>query len=123
MTSERVDPLGGLDDFAPKSATRPVERAKIDLLAEQVGFPSRQPQPPKSSAVSKVQTPPPQVERRVHRRFTTGRNQQINIKATAETIARLNKIADDLNVPLGEVLERALAALEGQLVYGKGRPE
>jgi transcription initiation factor TFIIIB Brf1 subunit/transcription initiation factor TFIIB len=46
------------------------------------------------------------------RRHRTGRNQQINIKATGETIDRINRIADELRIPLGAVLERALDALE-----------
>ena len=49
---------------------------------------------------------------RLQRRYTTGRNQQINVKATAETIARFYRIADEMNVPLGEVLSRALDALD-----------
>ena len=44
--------------------------------------------------------------------YTTGRNQQINIKATAETIARFYRLADENHVPLGALLEQALAALE-----------
>ncbi|WIW91131.1 hypothetical protein K3M67_21465 (plasmid) [Sphingobium sp. V4] len=41
----------------------------------------------------------------------TGRNRQINIKATEETIARLYTVADALGLPLGAVLEQALEAL------------
>jgi len=44
----------------------------------------------------------------------TGRNRQINIKATEETIDTLYRVADDLGLPLGAVLEQALAALEAQ---------
>lgn len=32
---------------------------------------------------------------------TTGRNRQINIKATEDTIGELYRIVDDLNLPLG----------------------
>ncbi len=46
------------------------------------------------------------------RRYTTGRNRQINIKPTEDTIGELYRMADDLNLPLGAVLEQALAALE-----------
>ncbi|WP_434403960.1 hypothetical protein [Sphingobium sp. DN12] len=48
------------------------------------------------------------------RRHVTGRNRQINIKATEETISELYRIADAMNLPLGAVLEQALAALDHQ---------
>lgn len=51
---------------------------------------------------------------RQQRRHVTGRNRQINIKATEETIAALYRFADDLELPLDAVLERALATLEEQ---------
>jgi hypothetical protein len=104
--SGRVNPIGNLDDFAPTSAEKkekPVEPEVIDQLARDNGFPSRQAVTTGSRAT--VRSGPP-------RRYLTGRNQQINIKATADTIERLYRKADELNVPLGEVLERALAALE-----------
>jgi hypothetical protein len=54
----------------------------------------------------------PPARHRPGRRYKTGRNQQINIKATPEAIERLYKMADARRVPLGELLERALDALE-----------
>jgi hypothetical protein len=102
--TDRVNPFGDLNDFAPAQpkgkGSNAVEKAIIDQVAADNGFPSRQ--APKSEA---------EPAQRKQRRYTTGRNQQINIKATAETIARLNAIADKMNVPLGEVLARALDAL------------
>jgi hypothetical protein len=56
---------------------------------------------------AKQQRPPQRIAR--HR---TGRNQQINIKATTETIERFYKLADERRVALGELLEHALNALE-----------
>lgn len=101
----RANPLGNLDDFTPKPsgarANKPVEPEHIEQLARDNGFPSRQP------VTAEVRP-----KRQSQRRYVTGRNQQINIKATAETIERLYRKADDLNVPLGEVLARALTALE-----------
>lgn len=103
--SDRVNPFGDLNDFAPTQpkakSLKPVEKAIIDQVAADNGFPSRQ------ASKSEAEPAP-----RKQRRYTTGRNQQINIKATAETIDRLNAIADRMNVPLGEVLARALNALE-----------
>lgn len=45
-------------------------------------------------------------------RHRTGRNQQFNIKATAETIVRFYRLADERRMALGELLEQALDALE-----------
>lgn len=98
-----MNPFENLDDFTAKASTQPpnpVEKAQIERLAQENGFPSRQPRKLKGEEGIK------------RRRYTTGRNQQINIKATAETISRLYRIADKKNVPLGEILDRALDALE-----------
>jgi hypothetical protein len=100
----RVNPFANLAD--PPSFTtkpkkdKPVEEETIAYLAEQNGFPSRQ--PPKA----------PKAERRKQRRYRTGRNLHLGIKATKETVDRFYKAADDRNVPLGEVLRLALDALE-----------
>lgn len=103
--SDRVNPFGDLNDFVlaqPKEKSpKPVEKAIIDQVAADNGFPSRQ-----------AFKPEPRPAPRQQRRYTTGRNQQINVKATAETITRFYEIADEMNVPLGEVLARALDALK-----------
>jgi hypothetical protein len=49
------------------------------------------------------------------RRYRTGRNQQLNMKASAETVAHLDQLVSDLGVPQGEVLARAAKALEASL--------
>jgi hypothetical protein len=101
--SDRVNPFGDLNDFEPaakKAVGKPVEKAVIDQVAAENGFPSRQ-----------APKPVPELTPRQQRRYTTGRNQQINIKATAETIELFHRIADEMRVPLGEVLARALNAL------------
>ena len=113
----RANPFGDLDDFAPSpsSPSRPVARQDIDALAEASGFPSRKARPA-APADNKAEeeglgaTPP-----RTQRRHVTGRNRQINIKATEETISTLYRIADELGLPLGAVLEQALAALATSL--------
>ena len=88
-----------LDEFKPKvkPAPRPTSE-QINAVAEQTGFPSRQPVPPEP--VKRV------------RRFTTGRNQQLNLKVTEDTLNRFYAIADELHLPLGEVFDRAVKALE-----------
>lgn len=53
----------------------------------------------------------PRQPRRIAR-HRTGRNQQFNIKATADTIERFYKLADKRRVALGELLEQGLDAIE-----------
>ena len=106
MTTDRANPFANLDElpkFEPKPKNAPMARQEqIEQLAEASGFPSRQP----------VQRAPAAPRRPSGRRYKTGRNQQINIKATAEVIERLYTLADKKRVPLGELLEQALNALE-----------
>ena len=104
MTTDRANPFADLTEFQPKP--KPVQKAEIEKLAQENGFPSRQPvrETPTKTVESKTE--------RKGRRYTTGRNQQINIKATSETIERLYKIADEKNIPLGQVLDLALDAFE-----------
>lgn len=101
----RANPFDDLKDFAPKTAPKPVEPAQIERLAQENGFPSRQAKVAPAPAAVPQAAPP-------RRRHKTGRNQQLNIKATAETVARFYQLADELQVPLAVVLEQALAALE-----------
>jgi len=103
--STRVNPFANLTDPQPVFATKPkrekpVATEVIAQLAEDNNFPSRQ--------ATKTQKEP----RRKRRVYTTGRNQQFNIKATSETIDRLYKMADDRKVSLCKLLEEALDALE-----------
>lgn len=99
----RANPFSDLDDFAAETPSRPVAPEAIDQLAQTSGFPSRKAQGAPSPAPTQARQP---------RRHTTGRNRQINIKATEETIAALYAIADDMGLPLGAVLEQALMALD-----------
>lgn len=112
----RANPFGDLDDFAPQPAPKPVPAAAIDEIAEASGFPSRKARTEKGEADKTAADPAAPNESparaRTPRRRTTGRNRQINIKATEETIEALYRMADDLDLPLGAVLERALEALE-----------
>ena len=104
MNTPRANPFADIEKlpvFEPKpKASGSVANEQIDRIAEANGFPSRQ-------AVRA-----PTTRRKAGRRYKTGRNQQINIKATAQVIDRLYKMADAKRVPLGELLERALDALE-----------
>lgn len=103
---ERANPFSDLSDFQATPKAKPVQTEQIERLAEENGFPSRE-----SKTPTKKQKTEERPKRR-GRRYTTGRNRQINIKATSETIERLYKIADDREMPLGKLLELAVIALE-----------
>lgn len=49
---------------------------------------------------------------RKQRRYRTGRNRHLGIKATTETVELFHKIADTRSLSLGELLRLALDALE-----------
>lgn len=107
----RANPFEDLSDFEPTPAAKPVPVAAIEEIAEQAGFPSRKPRAAKVAA-TKVSAPIAVEPVRAVRRYTTGRNRQINIKATDATIERLYRLADERGVPLGALLDQALDALE-----------
>lgn len=100
-----------LTGFEPKKAgaTRPAEPPeKVRALSEANHFPSRapaKPQPP--------QSPP------IRRGRRTGRNMQLNIKATQDTVDLFYRLTDSQGWVLGETLERALEALERELAVQK----
>ncbi|MGO9338900.1 MAG: hypothetical protein ACLPY1_15485 [Terracidiphilus sp.] len=103
--SDRVNPFAHINEDPPIFTTKPraekrVEEKAIAQLAEQNNFPSRQ------------AARAPRVERRKPRIHRTGRNQQFNAKATAETISRVYKQADEMKITLGEWMQRAADALD-----------
>ena len=102
--SERVDPFALLKEptsFSTKPRKeKPIEEAAIEDIARQNNFPSRQ--APK----------PAKAERHKQRRYRTGRNRHLGIKATDETVERFYKAVDERNIPSGELLRLALDALE-----------
>jgi hypothetical protein len=102
----RVDPLEGLKNFEPKASAghkSKQESAALEELASEHGFVARPSVPLKVPAD------------RSKRRFTTGRNIQINIKGDQATKDELYRLADEIDAPLGETLKRALTALEREL--------
>jgi hypothetical protein len=104
--SARVNPFANLGEppvFETKpKPVKPIAKETIEQIARDNNFPSRQ----------AAKTPHrPQRKRRIHR---TGRDQHFGIKATAETVDRFYKLADERRVTLGELLEHALDALEGK---------
>ena len=105
----RANPFGDLGDFTTKSTPKPVEPHQIERLAADNGFPSRQPVADKQAPAVAAPASTP-----ARRRYVTGRNRQINLKASDETIARFYRLADERQVPLAELFELAVAALEEQ---------
>lgn len=112
----RANPFGDLDDFGSDNMAKPVPADAIEKIAESSGFPSRKAGSlaPRETAPSSPPHAPTSQPVRQPRRHVTGRNRQINIKATEETITELYRIADAMHLPLGAVLEQALAALAAQ---------
>jgi len=101
--SARKNPFATLADaarFEPKPLrTQPVPDEAIERIAENRNFPSREAPKPTARPARK------------QRRYRTGRDRHLGIKATAETVERFYKEADARNMPLGEVLRLALDAL------------
>lgn len=113
--NERANPFGDLGDFTLATAKPKPDPTVIDQVAEAHGFPSRKPPATPTQELTLATPASAPIEQgpvRKQRRYTTGRNKQVNIKATDETIQRLYRLADERQVPLGELLEQALDALE-----------
>lgn len=99
---------------APDTTAPPVEQVKT--FADAVNFPSREARPSKAAMTEQAFTPRRQREPRRHR---TGRNIQFNCKATQETIDAFYALADQNGWLVGETLERAVAALQREIVARK----
>jgi hypothetical protein len=103
--TERVNPFASLADppvFTTKTKTeKAVPTATIERIAEENNFPSRR--------IIKAKKEP----RRKRRVYTTGRNQQFNVRVSLGTQDRFYKLADERGVSICELLELALDALEG----------
>ncbi|WP_274630926.1 stability/partitioning determinant [Arvimicrobium flavum] len=102
-----------LSDFKPKPAPDPTAPSsqEVRAVAERANFRSRE----ASTRTDAAAAPRPQ-----QRRHRTGRNVQLNIKATGETVAAFNRLTQDNRWVAGETLQRALAALRRELGEGRG---
>lgn len=90
-----------LSDFAPAEPQQGrgfASPTEVRRVAEAAAFRSREP----------VLAP-------ATRRFRTGRNVQVNIKARQETVDAFNRLCDTYGWVQGETLERAILALEREL--------
>lgn len=108
MSAERVNPFASPEaapqfEVKPK-AQKPAPATHIEQLALDNDFPSRQAAKAMQLAASS--------EPRRRRTHTTGRNQQLNFKATAATVDRFYALADKKGIPLCELLEQALDAID-----------
>jgi hypothetical protein len=107
------DSAGDFDvaGFAPKTPKPKQTEAAADAVravSEASSFRSREP-----VAAKAVEAP-----RREPRRYRTGRNVQLNVKVSSETLAAFYAIADAQGWILGETLERAVAALKREIGGG-----
>jgi hypothetical protein len=97
--------------FAPRPAARPATKPEqVRAVSEAAQFQSREPR-----------RGPPLVGKRVPRRYRTGRNIQLNIKARADAIEDFYAVADQRGWVLGETFERAIEALKRELTSGDTR--
>lgn len=107
--SERASVFDTISDFnvegfaakAPHTAAPPPDAVRA--TAEASSFRSRDPVARRSPA------------KREPRRHRTGRNVQLNLKVSAETLDTFHQIADDHGWILAETLEKALDALQREL--------
>ncbi|UOK73967.1 stability/partitioning determinant [Ancylobacter polymorphus] len=90
-----------LSSFRPAKPVRQSEEA-TKTAAAKAGFVSREP---------KVVPATPVPEKPARRVWRTGRNVQLNLKATPETVAAFYAIADAQGWVLGEALEKAVELL------------
>ena len=96
-----------ISTFAPKTAPDADAPApeKVRAVSEAANFPSREPRSAKPSGSPKHSP----------RRYRTGRNVQLNLKASQETVDAFYAVADKNGWVLGETFERAVQALEREL--------
>lgn len=109
MANERADIFADdldVSRFKPKADDLPPRPGPEALAGIGQGkFVSREPAP----------APPPRVKERAKWRYRTGRDQQFNTRASQATIDGYNALAERLNCPIAEVVERALHALEREI--------
>lgn len=125
--TERVNPFGDLGDFSAAPAKSKTGHLDVaEEVAAANGFTSRQPAkpvttgalpagsvvPPAPAATIPTRPSKPARETLPSRRRTTGRSEQVNIKTTFAAKKRLMEISVERDMPLGEILEQALEALE-----------
>ena len=98
--------------FTPKLAPeRAVQAEQVRAVSEVANFRSREARPPAPKPLDGAAESP----RREPRRYRTGRNTQLNIKARADVIDAFYTLADREGWVLGEAFEHAVTALTRSL--------
>ena len=107
MDDDALDVSG----FAAKGSPDPAapSRAEVRAVSEAANFPSREAKRPRAEAA-------PVLERRPARRLKTGRTEQLNVRASVETIKAFYALADQQKWKSAETFERAVAALKRELI-------
>jgi hypothetical protein len=94
--------------FAPKTGNEakapPAEQVRA--VAQAANFKSREP------TVAKHE---PKANKRAPRRYRTGRNVQLSVKALSDTVEAFYAITDQQKWVLGYTLQRAIEALQREL--------
>jgi hypothetical protein len=116
MTAKRAGIFDVQDDldvsgFAPRAASQPaVKSEQVRTVSEAVQFQSREP---------RREAAPVILPKREPRRYRTGRNMQLNVKARTGAIEAFYAIADQQGWVLGETFEHAIDALKRELAAGQ----
>jgi len=82
----------------------------VRAVAQAANFKSREAAPIKAE---------PKASKRAARRYRTGRNVQLSVKALAETVEAFYAITDQERWVLGYTLQRAIEALQRELKQSK----
>jgi len=107
---QRADPFAepdddlNISDFKPREESRkPVDLQQLDALGKATGFDRRVTPEPAAQPSASAQTFKP-------RRYTTGRDVQLNVKVTPDSKRRFHAFADQAQVSLSVLFERLLDA-------------
>jgi hypothetical protein len=115
MSKTRASIFGGdetevldVTSFAPKTGTEDKAPAAehVRAVAQAANFKSREPTTVKAE---------PKATKRSPRRYRTGRNVQLSVKALAATVDAFYAITDQQRWVLGYTLQRAIEALQREL--------
>jgi len=109
---ETETPELDVSSFAPKVSvdTTAPQQEQVREVSKSARFTSREPAAPKGE---------PKASKRPARRYRTGRNVQLSIKALAETVETFYAITDEQRWVLGYTLQRAVEALQRELKQSK----
>jgi len=109
---ETETPALDVSSFAPKISvdTTAPQQEQVREVSKSARFTSREPAALKGE---------PKGSKRLPRRYRTGRNVQLSIKALAETVETFYAITDEQRWVLGYTLQRAVEALQRELKQSK----